>query len=72
MRFNGSLPYIKRALAAGFEGTIQAYMDYPPDWMLVGGDTNKTVDARYLSVLANYMARCAQASLDAVTAAGGE
>ena len=29
---NGSLTLIKRALAAGFEGTVQAYMDYPPDW----------------------------------------
>ena len=29
---NGSLTLIKRALAAGFKGTVQAYMDYPPDW----------------------------------------
>lgn len=26
---NGSLSLIKRAIAAGFEGTIQAYMDFP-------------------------------------------
>ena len=33
---NGTLSLIKRAQAAGFTGTVQAYMDYPPDWMLVG------------------------------------
>ena len=33
---NGTLTFIKRAMEAGFNGTIQAYVDYPPDWMLVG------------------------------------
>ena len=58
---NGSLTMIKRALAAGFEGTIQSYMDYPPDWMLTGKLPAATLQPRYYDVLAKYFARFVQA-----------
>jgi O-glycosyl hydrolase len=68
LRANGSLTLIKRALAAGFAGTIQAYMDYPPDWMLIGknattGD-NGTVRVEYYDVLAHYYAKYVSAYAD--------
>ena len=61
----GSLTLIRRALAAGFDGTIQAYMDFPPDWMLLGalkpGNSSATVDPVYYDVLARYYAKYVQA-----------
>ena len=58
---NGSLTFIKRALAAGFEGTIQAYLDFPPDWMLEDSNPQKTVRAECYDVLARYMAMYVEA-----------
>ena len=55
---NGTLSLIKRAQAAGFTGTIQAYMDYPPDWMLKGKLPDRaTVDPKYYDALARYYAK---------------
>ena len=66
LRPNGSLTMIKRAQAAGFDGTIQAYMDFPPDWMLVPtrpglGLPNATVAPKYYGVLAAYYAKFVEA-----------
>ena len=61
---SGSLTLIKRALAAGFVGTIQAYMDYPPDWMTIGKLPAATVNPKYYAVLAKYYARYVQAYAD--------
>lgn len=67
LRQNGSLTLIKRAIAAGFVGTIQAYMDWPPDWMLSGPpDANATVpkatvDPKMYDVLASYFAKYVEA-----------
>lgn len=61
LRPHGSLTLIKRAIAAGFEGTIQAYMDWPPDWMLAGTPPNATVNPVYYEVLARYYAKYVQA-----------
>lgn len=60
---NGSLTYIKRAIAAGFEGTIQAYMDFPPDWMLTHDPTAEDhgrVAPQFYAVLARYFAKYVQ------------
>ena len=60
---NGSLTFIKRAIAAGFEGTIQAYMDFPPDWMLTHAPTKEDhgrIAPKFYDVLANYFARYVQ------------
>ena len=59
---DGSLSFLKRALGAGFDGTIQSYMDYPPDWMLDPG--RATLRADCYEVLALYMARYVQAYRD--------
>ena len=65
LRLDGSLTLIKRAIDAGFDtqtGTIQAYMDYPPDWMLIGQlPGNATVDPKYYDALALYYAKYVQA-----------
>ena len=63
LRQNGTLTFIKRAIAMGFEGTIQAYMDFPPDWMLsgTGPPTNRTIDPQYYDTLAMYFAKYVQA-----------
>ena len=54
---NGSLTLVKRAIAAGFDGTLQAYMDYPPDWMLQGRlPQNATVAPELYDTLARYQA----------------
>ena len=59
---NGTLSFLKRALRAGFSGTIQAYMDYPPDWMLTGAlPDNATVRPECYETLARYMAKYVQA-----------
>ena len=57
----GSVTFIKRALAAGFEGTIQAYMDYAPDWMYVDANTSKTLRTDCYDALALYMAKYVEA-----------
>ena len=59
----GTVPLVRRAIAAGFgpEGTLQAYLDYPPDWMLKGAlPDNATVDPKYYDALALYFARYAE------------
>ena len=63
LRQNGTLTFIKRAIAKGFEGTIQSYMDFPPDWMLSGSGppTNRTLDPQYYDTLALYFAKYVQA-----------
>ena len=61
LRPNGSLTFIKRAIDAGFAGTIQAYMDFPPDWMLLDGNTSKAVRPACYDALARYMAKYVQA-----------
>jgi glucosylceramidase len=54
---NGSLTFIKRAIDAGFEGQIQAYIDYPPDWMLDGDlPDNATLRSDCYDILAQYFA----------------
>ena len=59
---NGSLTLIKKAIAAGFKGTIQAYMDFPPDWMLQGTlPKNATVNPIYYNTLSNYFAKYIEA-----------
>ena len=63
LKGNGTLAFIKRAIAAGFEGTVQSYMDFPPDWMLrgVGSQTNRSIDPQYYSTLAMYFAKYVEA-----------
>ena len=59
----GTVPLVRRAIAAGFgpEGTLQAYLDYPPDWMLKGAlPDDATVDPKYYDALALYFARYAE------------
>lgn len=58
LRQNGTLSALKMAQTAGFDGTIQAYMDYPPDWMLAGPlPDGATVKPELYGVLANYFAK---------------
>ena len=50
---------MKKARAHGFDGFLQSYMDYPPDWML-RTDTplpDATVNSSLYDVLANYYAK---------------
>ncbi len=56
---NGLIPYIKRAREFG-HFVLQAPMDYPPDWMLVGGK-NQDVDSKYFPALAQYYVKYVQA-----------
>ena len=65
----GTVPLVRRAIAAGFgpEGTLQAYLDYPPDWMLKGAlPDDATVDrsttTRSRSTLRGTPRRCARRS----------
>ena len=56
---NGTLTFVKKARAHGFDGSLQSYMDYPPDWML-RKDTplpDATVNSSLYDVLANYYAK---------------
>jgi glucosylceramidase len=57
---NGLVAYIKRARRFG-QFSLQAPMDYPPDWMLFNVKTNQDVDPQYYDALARYYARYAQA-----------
>eukprot|EP00466_Bigelowiella_natans_P014031 jgi/Bigna1/84188/fgenesh1_pg.125_\ len=63
LRENGTLTFIKRAISAGFEGTIQAYMDYPPDWMLDDrkNPANASIREDLYDVLAQYYAAYVEA-----------
>jgi len=61
LRPNGTLTFIKRAKKHGFEGVLQSYMDFPPDWMLKGKLPLATVDPKYYPVLANYYAKFVKA-----------
>eukprot|EP01065_Artemidia_motanka_P049332 TRINITY_DN8147_c0_g2_i2.p1 TRINITY_DN8147_c0_g2~~TRINITY_DN8147_c0_g2_i2.p1 ORF type:complete len:412 (+),score=89.22 TRINITY_DN8147_c0_g2_i2:426-1661(+) len=59
---NGTLTLIKRAQRHGFQGYIQSYMDYPPDWMLLGALPGlATVNPKYYDALAGYYAKFVQA-----------
>ena len=53
---NGVATFAKRARRHG-DFRLQAYMDYPPDWMLVDPVRFQDVDARYFPVLARYYHR---------------
>ena len=65
LKENGTLTFLKKAMAAGFDGTIQSYMDYPPDWMLLGKlPDNATVDPKYYDALALYYADFVKAYSD--------
>lgn len=58
LRPNGTIPFLKRAYSAGFNGTLQAYMDFPPDWMLVDSlPLLGVVEPKYYDALALYFAR---------------
>ena len=57
---NGSLTLLKRVIQSGFDGVIQSYMDFPPDWMLVDRNTNKPVQPELYDTLALYMAKYIQ------------
>jgi len=62
LRANGTLTLLKRAIQYGFAGKIQSYMDYPPDWMLIGDLPDEaTVNPKYYDVLASYYAKFVQA-----------
>jgi glucosylceramidase len=56
---NGLITYIKRASRYG-KLTIQAPMDYPPDWMLIDPVKHQDVDPRYYDALAHYYLRYVQ------------
>jgi glucosylceramidase len=56
---NGLIPYIKRARRYG-QFTIQATMDYPPDWMLFDVNKNQDVNPQYFDALALYYLRYLQ------------
>lgn len=65
LRQNGTLSFVLRAKQHGFDGYIQSYMDFPPDWMLKGElPHHATVDPAYYDVLAMYFARFVQAYAD--------
>jgi glucosylceramidase len=56
---NGLVTYIKRARRYG-KLTIQAPMDYPPDWMLIDPIHRQDVDPRCYDCLAHYYLRYVQ------------
>lgn len=60
---NGIVTYVKRAQRHG-RFLLQAYMDYPPDWMLVDADHFQDVDEKYFDALARYYLRYTQAYAD--------
>ena len=62
LRQNGTLQFLLRAQQHGFEGVVQSYMDFPPDWMLAGHSnrTHGTVNRELYDVLANYYAKYVQ------------
>lgn len=59
---DGVMTFVLRAKEYGFDGLVQSYMDYPPDWMLKGAlPDDATVDPVYFDVLAQYYAKFVQA-----------
>jgi glucosylceramidase len=56
LRPNGVATFARRARRHG-DFRLQAYMDYPPDWMLVDPVRFQDVDAKYFPVLARYYLR---------------
>lgn len=52
----GLITYIKRARRYG-DFTLQAPMDYPPDWMLFNVGKNQDVNPEYFPALARYYVR---------------
>ena len=52
---NGLIPYIRWARSVGGAFALEAPMDFPPDWMLVGGDPANTVDPQYYGAVAGYL-----------------
>jgi glucosylceramidase len=56
---NGVATFAKRARRHG-DFRLQAYMDYPPDWMLMDPVRFQDVDAKYFPVLARYYLRYVQ------------
>jgi glucosylceramidase len=56
---NGLVTYIKRAQRHG-AFTLQATMDYPPNWMLLEGKADQTVDPKHYGTLARYYLRYLQ------------
>lgn len=61
LEVNGTVAFIKKARRHGFDGFLQSYMDYPPDWMLKGKLPDATVNPLLYDVLANYYAKFVQA-----------
>jgi glucosylceramidase len=55
----GQITFIKRARKYG-EFTLQAPMDYPPDWMLVDVNSNQNLDKKHYDTLARYYLRYVQ------------
>lgn len=53
--------FIRRARENGGDFVLQATMDFPPDWMLVGDHPDGTVDPAHYDELAAYFVRYAQA-----------
>jgi len=53
---NGVATFVKRARRHG-NFRLQAYMDYPPDWMLIDAERFQDVDPKYFEVLARYYLR---------------
>ena len=53
---HGVATFVKRARRHG-EFRLQAYMDYPPDWMLIDPVRFQDVDPRWFPVLARYYLR---------------
>ena len=56
---NGLITFIRRARRYG-NFSLQAPMDYPPDWMLVDVRTNQDVNPKYYDALALYYLRYLQ------------
>ena len=53
---DGVLSYIRHARRhGGFR--LQATMDYPPDWMLMGAERDQDVDSKHFDALARYYLR---------------
>jgi glucosylceramidase len=56
---NGLITYIRLARRYG-KFTLQACMDYPPDWMLVNRGKSQEVNPKYYEALARYYLRYVQ------------
>lgn len=58
---NGVGTFIRRARENGGDFVLQATMDFPPDWMLVGDHPDGTVDPAHYGALAAYFVRYGEA-----------